>query len=80
MWLCLLILLLCLFDQCIQMGIPEGAERRTDRIMEEFHIPHTSAPPPPVGEELIRIDEIDDEILQIGFRGELEHVIWCGGK
>ena len=62
------------------MGIPEGAERRTDRIMEEFHIPHTSAPPPPVGEELIRIDEIDDEILQIGFRGELELVIWCGGK
>lgn len=62
------------------MGIPEGAERRTDRIMEEFHIPHTSAPPPPVGEELIRIAEIDDEIIQIGFRGVVILVLKCGDK
>ena len=51
------------------MGIPEGTARKNDRVMEEFHIPHSSAPPPPVGEERIRIAEIDDDIIQLAFKG-----------
>ena len=38
--------------------------------MEEFSIPHSSATPPPVGEERIRIADIDDDLLQIAFKGE----------
>ena len=50
------------------MGIPESTERTNNRIMEEIHIPHTSAPPPPVGEERIQIRELDD-IAQLAFKG-----------
>ena len=52
-----------------QVGIPENAVRKSDRMMEEFHIPHSSAPPPPVGEEKVRIAEIDDDLIQIAFQG-----------
>ena len=53
-----------------QVGIPENAVRKSDRMMEEFHIPHSSAPPPPVGEEKVRIAEIDDDLIQIAFQGK----------
>jgi activating signal cointegrator complex subunit 3 len=52
-----------------KVGIPENAVRKSDRMMEEFHIPHSSAPPPPVGEEKVRIAEIDDDLIQIAFQG-----------
>ena len=51
-----------------QVGIPEAAERYSDRVMEEIHIPHTSGPPPPVGEDRIQISELDD-IAQLAFKG-----------
>lgn len=50
------------------MGIPEDAERYNDTMMEEIRIPHTSGPPPPVGEERVRISELDD-IAQLAFKG-----------
>ena len=36
--------------------------------MEEIHIPHTSGPPPPVGEVKKKISELDD-IAQLAFKG-----------
>ena len=54
----------------LKVGVPENAVRKSDRVMEEFHIPHSSAPPPPVGEERVRIAEIDDDLIQIAFQGQ----------
>ncbi len=36
--------------------------------MEEIRIPHTSVPPPPVGEERVQTCELDD-IAQLAFKG-----------
>ena len=55
----------------VQVGVPEYTERKSDRVMEEFYIPHSSAPPPPVGEERIRIAEIDDDIIKLAFKGTI---------
>ncbi len=54
-----------------QVAIPEAAERYSDRLMEEIRIPHTSAPPPPVGDERIIIRELDD-VAQLAFKGMKE--------
>ena len=50
------------------MGIPAAAERYSDTIMEEIHIPHTSGAPPPVGEVKVKTKELDD-IAQLAFKG-----------
>lgn len=50
------------------MAIPEDAQRKSDAIMEEIVIPHTSSPPPAVGEEKVVIKELDD-IAQLAFKG-----------
>ena len=50
------------------MGLPEEAERYSDRVMEELRIPHTSGAPPPLGEGLVQIRELDD-IAQLAFKG-----------
>ena len=44
------------------------AERYSDTMMEEIRIPHTSGPPPAVGEERVRISELDD-IARLAFKG-----------
>lgn len=51
-----------------QLGLPEDAKRVSDRIMEEITIPAIATPPPPVGEEPIRISELD-HIAQLAFKG-----------
>ena len=37
-------------------------------MMEEIRIPHTSMAPPPVGEERVRVSELDD-IARLAFKG-----------
>ena len=51
-----------------QVGIPAAAERYSDTIMEEIHIPHTSGAPPPIGEVKVKTSELDD-IAQLAFKG-----------
>ena len=51
-----------------QVGIPAAAERYSDTIMEEIHIPHTSSAPPPIGEVKVKTSELDD-IAQLAFKG-----------
>ena len=51
-----------------QIGLPEDAKRYSDRTMEEITIPATSTPPPPVGEERVRISELDD-VARLAFKG-----------
>ena len=51
-----------------QLGLPEDAKQISDRMMEEVTIPATATPPPPVGEEPIRISNLD-EITRLAFKG-----------
>ncbi len=51
-----------------QVAIPEDAKRTSDKVMEEIVIPHTSAVPPSVGDEKIKINELD-EIARLVFKG-----------
>ena len=51
-----------------QIGLPEEAVRVSNRMMEEITIPSTATPPPPVGEERVRISELDT-IAQLAFKG-----------
>lgn len=50
------------------MSIPEDAQRKNDPMKEEIVIPHTSTAPPPVGEDRVKISELDN-IAQVAFRG-----------
>ena len=51
-----------------QLGLPEEAKRINDRTMEEITIPATATPPPPVGEDPVRISNLD-KIAQVAFKG-----------
>lgn len=57
-----------LHSSLLQIGLPEEATVINDRVKDEITIPATATPPPPVGEERVRISELDD-IAQIAFRG-----------
>ena len=48
--------------------LPEEAVRKNDSRMEEITIPHTCAPPPPVGEARIRVADLD-EVARLAFKG-----------
>ena len=50
------------------MSIPEDAQRKNDSVKEEIVIPHTSTAPPPVGNNCVKISELDDT-AQVAFRG-----------
>ena len=52
----------------LQVAIPEDAKRTSDRLMEEILIPHTSVIPPTVGDEKIRVDQLD-QLAQLVFKG-----------
>lgn len=52
----------------VQVSIPEDAQRKNDPMKEEIVIPHTSTAPPAVGENRVKIAELDD-IAQVAFRG-----------
>lgn len=51
-----------------KVGLPEEAERYSDRIMEELRIPHTTGALPPLGEGFVQIKELDD-VAQLAFKG-----------
>lgn len=57
----------CVVSLHCQVSIPEDAQRRNDSVKEEIVIPHTSTAPPPVGENCIKISELDD-IAQVAFQ------------
>ena len=56
------------FCYFLQLGLPEEAKRTNDRTMEEITIPATATPPPPVGEDPVRIRNLD-KITQVAFKG-----------
>ena len=52
----------------LQVVIPANSERKNDPMMEEITIPHTGSAPPEVGEDRVKISELDD-VAQLAFRG-----------